>query len=86
MLLEVQERAKVMKTSNKNQTASQQNQKNSQPTQRHKSIAKSRKWLKFTEFIVVGFATWLNPSAGLLIFLLKLCFQTLQMLQDDRKP
>jgi hypothetical protein len=83
-----------MKTSNKNQTASQQNQKRfptgqlrfTQPTQRHKSIAKSRKWLKFTEFVVVGFATWLNPSAGLLIFLLKLCFQILQMLQDDRKP
>ncbi|MGB5959893.1 MAG: hypothetical protein WBG73_04470 [Coleofasciculaceae cyanobacterium] len=75
-----------MKTSNKNQTASQQNQKRVQPIQLDKPIAKSRKWLKFTEFVVVGFATWLNPSAGLLIFLLKICFQILQMLQDDRKP
>ncbi len=86
MLLEVQETVQAMKTSNKNQTASQQNQKRVHPTQLDKSIAKSRKWLKFTEFVVVGFATWLNPSAGLLIFLLKLCFQILQMLQDGRKP
>jgi hypothetical protein len=67
------------------QSASEQNQKRAQPTQSDNSTAKSRKtrkWLKFTEFAVVGFATWLNPSAGFLIFLLKLCFQILELLQD----
>ena len=50
-----------------------------------KTSHKTRKWLKFIEFAVVGFATWLNPSAGFLIFLLKLCFQALQLLQDERE-
>jgi len=46
---------------------------------------KTRKWLKVIEFAVVGIATWLNPSAGFLIFLLKLCFQILALLQDERE-
>jgi hypothetical protein len=45
----------------------------------------NKKWLKVIEFTVVGFALWLNPSASLLIFLLKLCFQTLYALQKDEK-
>ena len=44
---------------------------------------RKQKWLKLIEFAVVGFATWLDPSAGFLIFLLKFCFQLLQTLQDD---
>lgn len=70
------------------QSASEQNQKRSQPTQPGNSKPKSRKarkWLKFIEFAVVGFATWLNPNAGFLIFLLKLCFQILGLLQDERE-
>ena len=42
-----------------------------------------KKLLKVTEFAVVGFATCLNPHAGFLIFLLKLCFQILTALQKD---
>lgn len=42
-----------------------------------------RKWRKVTEFAVVGFATWLNPQAALLLFLLKLCFQILWTVQDE---
>jgi hypothetical protein len=34
-----------------------------------------KKWRKVTEFAVVSLATWLNPEAGLLLFLLKLCFK-----------
>ncbi len=70
------------------QSASEQNQQRSQSTQPARSTAKSRKarkWLKFIEFAVVGFATWLNPNAGFLIFLLKLCFQALELLQDERE-
>jgi hypothetical protein len=85
-----------MKTSNKTRTAEEQNQKRfptgqlcfTQPTQPSNSKPKSRKtrkWLKFIEFAVVGFATWLNPNAGFLIFLLKLCFQLLELLQDERE-
>jgi len=44
-----------------------------------------KKWLKVIEFAIVGFALWLNPSASLLIFLLKLCFQILYALQKDEK-
>ncbi len=61
-----------MKTLTPKQSASQPNQKRSQPAQLSTSIAKSRKgrkWLKIVEFAVVGFASWLNPSAGFLIFL-----------------
>ncbi|MEP0885711.1 hypothetical protein NDI49_29735 [Trichocoleus sp. ST-U3] len=82
-----------MKTSNKTRTAEEQNQQRfptgqlrfTQPTQPDNSTAKSRKtrkWLKVVEFTVVNFATWLNPEAGFLIFLLKLCFQILKQLQD----
>jgi hypothetical protein len=46
---------------------------------------KTRKWLKLVEFAAVGIATWLNPNAGFLIFLLKLCFQILELLQDERE-
>jgi hypothetical protein len=42
-----------------------------------------KKWLKVIEFAVVGFANWLDPSAGFLVFLLKLCFQILEMLQKE---
>jgi hypothetical protein len=42
-----------------------------------------KKWLKVIEFAIVGLATWLNPSAGLLLFLLRLCFQILAALQKD---
>ena len=41
-----------------------------------------KKWRKVIEFAVVSSATWLNPEAGLLLFLLKLCFQILWTLQD----
>ncbi|MEG4348630.1 hypothetical protein QUA74_02660 [Microcoleus sp. LAD1_D3] len=42
-----------------------------------------KKWLKIIEFTVVGVATWLNPHAGFLLFLLRLCFQILAALQKD---
>lgn len=42
------------------------------------------KWLPVIEFIVVNLATWLSPDAGLLIFLLKLCFLILRNLQEDK--
>jgi hypothetical protein len=77
-----------MKTLTPKQPASEHNQKRLQPTQPSNSKPKSRKarkWLKFIEFAVVGFATWLNPNAGFLIFLLKLCFQILELLQDERE-
>lgn len=44
----------------------------------------SKQWLKVIEFTVISLATWLNPEAGFLIFLLKLCFQTLAALQDSK--
>jgi hypothetical protein len=44
-----------------------------------------KKWLKVIEFTVVGVATWLNPQAGFLLFLLKLCFQILAALQKDEE-
>jgi hypothetical protein len=72
-----------MTTSNPNQPAQQQ----PLPNRKYSAIAQSNKkqrWLKLIEFAVVGFATWLNPQAGFLIFLLKLCFQILQALQEDR--
>ncbi|AFZ20601.1 hypothetical protein [Allocoleopsis franciscana] len=77
-----------MKTLTPKQPASEQNEKRLQPTQPSNSKLKSRKtrkWLKFVEFGVVGCATWLNPNAGFLIFLLKLCFQILELLQDERE-
>jgi hypothetical protein len=45
--------------------------------------SKKKKWLKVTEFAVVGLATWLDPSAGGAIFLLRLCFQIWAALQKD---
>jgi len=42
-----------------------------------------KKWLKVIEFAVVGFATLCDPTAGGLLFLLKLCFQILTALQKD---
>ncbi len=77
-----------MKTLTPKQPASEHNQKRLQPTQPSNSKPKSRKtrkWLKFIEFVVVCFATWLNPNAGFLIFLLKLCFQLLELLQEERE-
>ena len=47
------------------------------------SKSNKKKWLKVIEFTVVGIATWLNPQAGFLLFLLKLCFQILTALQKD---
>ena len=44
-----------------------------------------KKWLKVIEFTVVGFAAWLNPSAGLLLLLLRVCFQLLAALQEDKQ-
>jgi hypothetical protein len=42
-----------------------------------------KKWLKVIEFAVVGLATLCDPTAGGLLFLLKLCFQILTALQKD---
>jgi hypothetical protein len=42
-----------------------------------------KKWLKVIEFAVVGFATLCDPTAGVLMFLLKLCFLSLTALQKD---
>ncbi|MCU0545409.1 MAG: hypothetical protein MUE44_25100 [Oscillatoriaceae cyanobacterium Prado104] len=47
------------------------------------SKSNKKKWLKVIEFAVVGVATCLNPHAGFLLFLLKLCFQILTALQTD---
>ncbi len=47
--------------------------------------ANKKKWLKVIEFAVVGAATWLDPTAGGLLFLLKLCFQILAALQKDEQ-
>lgn len=44
-----------------------------------------KKWLKVVEFAVVGVATWLNPNAGLLLFVLERCFQILAALQKDEQ-
>ncbi|WP_333346515.1 hypothetical protein [Microcoleus sp. B3-A4] len=44
-----------------------------------------KKLLKVIEFTVVGVATWLNPQAGFLLFLLKLCFLILTALQKDEE-
>ncbi|GET44343.1 hypothetical protein [Microseira wollei] len=42
-----------------------------------------KKWLKVIEFAVVGVATWLNPQAGFLLFMLRLCFQILTALHTE---
>jgi hypothetical protein len=46
-------------------------------------LSNKKKWLKVIEFAVVGFATLCDPTAGGLMFLLKLCFQILTALQKD---
>jgi hypothetical protein len=45
---------------------------------RKMKLSTKKQWLKVIEFAVVGAATWLDPSAGGLIFLLKLCFDILK--------
>jgi hypothetical protein len=47
------------------------------------TLSNKKKWLKVVEFAVVGAASWLAPSAGGLLLLLKLCFQILSALQPD---
>jgi len=49
------------------------------------SKSNKKKWLKVIDFTVVGVATWLNPQAGVLLFLLRLCFQILAALQKDEE-
>lgn len=49
-------------------------------------LSNKKKWLKVVEFAVVGAASWLDPSAGGLLLLLKLCFQILSALQPDDEP
>ena len=46
-------------------------------------LSNKKKLLKVIEFAVVGVATWLNPQAGFLLFLLRLCFQILTALQTE---
>jgi hypothetical protein len=46
-------------------------------------LSNKKKWLKVIEFAVVGFATLCDPTAGGLLFVLKLCFQILTALQKD---
>jgi hypothetical protein len=43
-------------------------------------------WMTIIESIVLFLATWLNPEAGVLLFLLKLCFQTLKTLRHHHRP
>jgi hypothetical protein len=43
-------------------------------------------WMAIIESIVLFLATWLNPNAGLAIFALKLCFQTLKTLRHHHRP
>jgi hypothetical protein len=51
------------------------------------STSNKNKWLKVIEFAVVSAASWLDPSTGGLLLLLKLCFQILAALQpDDEHP
>jgi hypothetical protein len=43
--------------------------------------------MKVIETAVIFLATWLNPNAGIAIFLLRLCFQSLEVLRNHhRKP
>jgi hypothetical protein len=48
-------------------------------------LSDKQKWLKVIEFAVVGVATWLNPNAPFLLFLLQWCFQILSVLQKDEQ-
>lgn len=42
-------------------------------------------WMQIIESAVIFLATWLNPEAGVLIFLLKLCFQILKALRHHHR-
>lgn len=44
-----------------------------------------KKWLQVIEFAVMALATWLNPNATFLLFLLQRCFQILTALQGDEQ-
>jgi hypothetical protein len=44
-----------------------------------------KKWIKVSEFAVVGFATLCDPTAGGLLLGLKVCFQILTALQKDER-
>jgi hypothetical protein len=48
-------------------------------------ISNKKKWLKVSEFAVVGFATLCDPTAGGLLLGLKVCFQILTALQKDER-
>ncbi|MEX0268024.1 hypothetical protein AB3R30_02665 [Leptolyngbyaceae cyanobacterium UHCC 1019] len=47
------------------------------------AIHNKKKWLEVTAFAVVGTATLINPQAGVLLFLLRLCFHVLAALQRE---
>lgn len=47
------------------------------------AIYNKKKWLELTAFAVVGTATLINPQAGGLLFLLRLCFHILAALQRE---
>jgi hypothetical protein len=49
------------------------------------SKAREDTWMKFIEASVIFLATWLNPSAGISIFALKLCFQLLEVLRHHHR-
>ena len=57
-------------------------QKDTQKT----NLAREDAWMKLIETIIIFTATWLNPHAGLAIFTLKLCFQTLAILRHHHRP
>jgi hypothetical protein len=42
-------------------------------------------WFKIIELAIMSFATWLNPNAALLLFLLRLCFRILEMLRQQNR-
>jgi hypothetical protein len=42
-------------------------------------------WMKVVETVVIFLATWLNPNAGVAIFLLRLCFQSLEVLRRHHR-
>jgi len=44
-----------------------------------------KQWIKLIEFLTISAATWLNPGAGFLLFLLKLCFYTLGVLAEQEQ-
>jgi hypothetical protein len=42
-------------------------------------------WMATIESTVLFLATWLNPNAGIAIFALRLCFQTLKTLRHHHR-